>query len=227
MKTHKIVILFLASALAALSMSSCGPRVTDTTNTPDAEGIIQTAVAQVTQDFLQTLVAFQTATLPLEPTGMGSATPTPIPTIARSPQPDVTPSQAGACNRVAAGVPFDITIPDDTIMQPGQSFTKTWRLVNSGSCKWTRLYKLVFYSQNPLGATYEQFLPGEVLPGYAVDLSVEFTAPLQPGTYRSNWMLQAPDGTLFGLGMNADTPFYVSIVVVEQPATTPTPSPTP
>ena len=47
----KIVILFLASALAALLMSSCGPRVTDTANTPDAEGIIQTAVAQVTQDF--------------------------------------------------------------------------------------------------------------------------------------------------------------------------------
>jgi hypothetical protein len=31
------------------------------------KGIIQTAVAQVTQDFLQTLVAFQTATMPLEP----------------------------------------------------------------------------------------------------------------------------------------------------------------
>jgi len=84
MKTHKIVILFLMSALAALLLSSCGPRVTDTTNTPDAEGIIQTAVAKVTQDFLQTLVAFQTATMPLEPTATASATPTAIPPIARS-----------------------------------------------------------------------------------------------------------------------------------------------
>jgi len=84
MKTHKIVILFLTSALAALLMSGCGPRVTDTTNTPDAEGIIQTAVAQVTQDFLQTLVAFQTATMPLEPTATASATPTAILTIAPS-----------------------------------------------------------------------------------------------------------------------------------------------
>jgi hypothetical protein len=40
-------------------------------------------------------------------------------------------------------------------------------------------------------------------------------------------MLQDPDGNLFGLGMNADTPFYVSIEVVEPSTATPSPSPTP
>ena len=224
MKTHKIVILFLASALAALLMSSCGPRVTDTANTPDAEGIIQTAVAQVTQDFLQTLVAFQTATMPLEPTATGTTMPTAIPTIARSPQPEPTPSQTGACNRVAAGVPFDVTIPDDTIMQPGQSFTKTWRLVNNGTCKWTRLYAVVFFSGNPMGAQQTQYLNAEVLPGQSIDVSVEFIAPFESGTYQSNWMLQSQAGELFGLGPNGDAPFWVRIQVVgpETPTQTPT-----
>ena len=224
MKTHKIVILLLISALAALLMSSCGPRVTNTTTTPDAEGIIQTAVAQVTQDFLQTLVAFQTATSPMDPTPSGTATPTVIPTIMRSPQPELTPSQAGACNRVAAGIPFDVTIPDDTIMQPGQSFTKTWRLVNNGTCKWTRLYAVVFFSGNPMGAQQTHYLNAEVLPGQSIDVSVEFIAPFESGTYQSNWMLQSQAGEFFGLGPNGDAPFWVRIQVVglETPTQTPT-----
>ncbi len=227
MKSQRIEVLFLTGILAALLLSSCSLRVSDTTDTPDAEGIIQTVVAQVTQDFLQTLVAFQTATLPLEPTGMGTATPTPIPTIARSPQPNVTPSQTGACNRVAAGVPFDITIPDDTIMQPGQSFTKTWRLVNNGTCKWTRLYAVVFFSGNPMGAHQTNYLNAEVLPGQSIDVSVEFIAPFEPGMYQSNWMLQSQAGELFGLGPNGDAPFWVRIHVVGPPTSTPTITPLP
>jgi hypothetical protein len=150
--------------------------------------------------------------------------PTAIPTIARSPQPELTPSQTGACNRVAAGIPFDVTIPDDTVMQPGQSFTKTWRLVNNGTCKWTRLYAVVFFSGNPMGAQQTQYLNAEVLPGQSIDVSVEFIAPFESGTYQSNWMLQSQAGELFGLGPNGDAPFWVRIQVVgpETPTQTPT-----
>ena len=186
---------------------------------------MQTSVFEVTQAAALTQAALPSATFTPLPTATNTPIPTVIATIARTPTQLVTATSEAACNRVGMGTPFDLTIPDGTQIPMGEKFTKTWRLVNSGSCKWTRLYKLVFYSQNPLGATYEHFLPGEVLPGYAVDLSIEFTAPLQTGSYRSNWMLQAPDGTLFGLGMNADTPFYVSIVVVDQPTSTPSPTP--
>ena len=186
---------------------------------------MQTSVFEVTQAAALTRAALPSATITPLPTATNTPIPTVIATIARTPTQLVTATSEAACNRVGMGTPFDLTIPDGTQIPTGEKFTKTWRLVNSGSCKWTRLYKLVFYSQNPLGATYEHFLPGEVLPGYAVDLSIEFTAPLQTGSYRSNWMLQAPDGTLFGLGMNADTPFYVSIVVVDQPTSTPSPTP--
>ena len=209
-------------------VSACKPQTptpTELPPTPNLEQLMQTSVFEVTQAAALTRAALPSATFTPLPTATNTPIPTVIATIARTPTQLVTATSEAACNRAGMGTPFDLTIPGGTQIPTGEKFTKTWRLVNSGSCKWTRLYKLVFYSQNPLGATYEHFLPGEVLPGYAVDLSIEFTAPLQTGSYRSNWMLQAPDGTLFGLGMNADTPFYVSIVVVEQPTSTPSPTP--
>ena len=220
-----VVLLIVLGFISACMPQTLTP--TELPPTPNLDQLMQTSVYEVTQAALLTQAALPSATFTPLPTATNTPLPSMIATIARTPTEAATATSEASCNRTGMGTPFDLTIPDGTQIVAGEKFTKTWRLVNSGSCKWTRLYKLVFYSQNPLGAIYEQFLPGEVLPGYAVDLSVEFTAPLQPGTYRSNWMLQAPDGTLFGLGMNADTPFYVSIVVVEQPATTPTPSPTP
>jgi hypothetical protein len=54
-------------------------------------------------------------------------------------------------------------------------------------------------------------------------------APLEPGTYRSNWKLQNSSGTLFGIGPNGDAPFWVQIIVESTPTTTPPPTllPTP
>lgn len=225
---HRRFVIVLIVALGILS--ACVPQTpapTELPPTPNMDQLMQTAVIEVTQAAVLTQAAQPSPTFTPLPTSTNTPIPTVIATIARTPTEAVTATSEAACNRAGMGTPFDLTIPDGTQIPAGEKFTKTWRLVNSGSCKWTRLYKLVFYSQNPLGATYEHFLPGEVLPGYAIDLSIEFTAPFELGTFRSNWMLQSPDGQLFGLGMNADTPFYVSIVVVEPSTPTPSPSPTP
>lgn len=220
-----ILLLIVVGLVAGCSSNS--PASEPQTATPNMEQLMQTAIFEVTQAAFQTQAALPTATETPQPTPTHTPLPTVIATIARTPSAVITPTSEAACNRAGMGTPFDLTIPDGTQIPAGEKFVKTWRLVNSGSCKWTRLYKLVFYSQNPMGALYEHFLPGEVLPGYAIDLSLEFTAPLQLGVYRGNWMLQAPDGSLFGLGLNADTPFYVSIVSVEPPTPTPILSPTP
>jgi hypothetical protein len=219
------VLIFFLGMVSACKPQTATP--TELPPTPNLEQLMQTSVFEVTQAAVLTQAAIPSVTFTPLPTSTNTPIPTMIATIARTPTEAATATSDAACNRAGMGTPFDLTIPDGTQIPAGEKFVKTWRLVNSGSCKWTRLYKLVFYSQNPLGATYEHFLPGEVLPGQAIDLSVDFTAPLQLGIYRSNWMLQTPEGSLFGLGMNADTPFYVSIVVVEQPTTTPTLSPTP
>jgi len=62
-----------------------------------------------------------------------------------------------------------------------------------------------------MGAHQSNYLNAEVLPGQSIDVSVEFIAPSEPGTYQSNWMLQSQNGDLFGLGPNGDAPFWVRI----------------
>lgn len=168
-----------------------------------------------------------TPTATLEPTATPTtqATETPVPTqVEGTPKVMVTWTPSARCNLAGLGNPFDVTIPDGTQLLPGQSFTKTWRVVNSGSCSWTRGYKLVFYSGNDMGAHLENLFGAEVQPGQSADLSIMFIAPEEPGEYQSNWLLQAPDGELFGMGYNADAPFWALIEVVES-LPTPTPKP--
>ncbi len=174
----------------------------------------------VAEAYRQTQANLPTSTPLPVPTLTDTSTPTVIPTIVRSQTPELTSTNIEGCNRLAAGNPLDVTIPDGSVMQPGMQFVKTWKLVNSGACKWTRLYRLVFFSGNPMEAMQSQLLQDEVLSGESVELSVIFTAPMEPGVYQSNWMLQSPDGELFGLGPNNDAPFWVAIEVVEKPTPT-------
>ena len=196
--------------------------------TLDATALYETSAAQVTEANAQTLTveAYEQTSIAVAQTA--NVTPTPIPTIDRTRPSNATPTRHPDCDTASAGSPFDVTIRDNTEMAPGENFTKTWRLVNAGSCKWTRLYKLVFFSGNSLEANFEQNLSGEVLPGSSIDLSVAMVAPFTTGIYQSNWMLQNEKGELFGIGPNSDAPFWVIINVVNQvtPTITPTPSPT-
>jgi hypothetical protein len=102
----------------------------------------------------------------------------------------------GGCTLSAAYV-ADITIPDNTEVAPGASFTKTWRIRNSGSCTWEEGTQLVFASGEALGGPATVVVP-RTTPNSAVDISVTLIGPQAAGTYRSNWQLQAPDGTRYG-----------------------------
>ncbi len=133
------------------------------------------------------------------------------------PPPEVT-TEAG-CTLNASYV-ADVTIPDDTEFPAGASFTKTWRMRNSGTCAWEAGTAIVFSSGERMGGP-DAAPVGAVSPGATVDISVNLTAPAAPGTYRGYWQLQAPDGTRFG------TIVYVQIVVPEPATETPTPAVTP
>jgi hypothetical protein len=108
----------------------------------------------------------------------------------------------------------DVTIPDDTILSPGISFTKTWRLQNTGTCTWTASYALVFINGDSMNAPAYVNLPGNVYPGDTVDLSVNLVAPSKKGQYRGNWKLRNASGVLFGIGAQAETPFWVEIDIL-------------
>lgn len=106
----------------------------------------------------------------------------------------------------------DVTIPDNTVITPGASFVKTWRLRNSGSCTWNTSYRLVFDSGHAMGGPASINLPTSVAPGQTVDVSVTLTAPSSSGTYQGFWKLQNAAGARFGIGANANVAFWVKII---------------
>ena len=110
----------------------------------------------------------------------------------------------------------DVTIPDGTALKTGETFVKTWRLRNRGTCTWTPDYALVFSSSAQMGDTVAVKIPDTVPPGAKVDVSVALTAPSAPGDYRGYWMLRNASGTLFGLGEYANKAFFVDIHTVNR-----------
>jgi len=113
----------------------------------------------------------------------------------------------------AASFESDVTYPDGSIVSRGGAFTKIWRIKNVGTCTWTTSYAIVFVSGDKLGAPNAVSLPGSVGPGQTIDIPVNLTAPNAEGRYRGNWKLRNASGVLFGVGVSADSNFYVDVNV--------------
>jgi hypothetical protein len=113
----------------------------------------------------------------------------------------------------SASLVKDVTIPDGTRMEPGESFTKTWRMRNTGTCTWTDEYELIFLSGHHMDSSTVVSLKGNVAPGQVVDLSVAMKAPKGVGTYWGYWILRNEQDAIFGLGENANGPVWVKILV--------------
>jgi len=107
----------------------------------------------------------------------------------------------------------DVTIPDGTRIDEGDWFAKTWRLRNNGDCTWTLDYDLIFLSGYRMDGSTVMPMRGDVEPGQIVDLTVDLKAPDDNGTYWGYWMLRNAHGDIFGLGYDANSPFWVKIVV--------------
>ncbi len=107
----------------------------------------------------------------------------------------------------------DMSVPDGTVLEPGEAFRKTWRIRNSGACAWTTAYQFVFTKGDRIGAPESVSLPVPVNPGESVDISVDMTAPVNSGTYRGHWMLKNPSGRLIGLDRSWENGVWVDIRV--------------
>lgn len=116
----------------------------------------------------------------------------------------------------------DVTVPDGATFSSGASFTKTWRLRNVGSCTWTTSYQLVFFSGEQMGAPLFMNFSMNVAPGQTIDISVHLIAPSSPGYHRGFWMFKNANGALFGIGAQADKPWWVGIRVSGATATSTT-----
>ena len=105
----------------------------------------------------------------------------------------------------------DVTYADGAYVAPGQAFSKTWRIRNTGTYTWTTKMALVFVGGDQMGASPCVYLPYNVSPGYYVDITVPMIAPEIPTNAMGEWKLRAPDGTIFGVGCNGSTSVWVSI----------------
>jgi hypothetical protein len=163
-----------------------------------------------------------TTAIPIPPQLTATATPVPPQPTATATGTPASATPVAACTDKATFIK-DVTIPDGTRLLPGQSFVKTWRLRNDGTCTWTTDYVLVFAGGSSLGGPSAVPFATAVAPGHTVDLSVTLTAPAGNGAYESRWQLRNANNQLFGIGRNANSAFWVKIVVGSPATATPTP----
>jgi len=228
------IFCILLAALGMVVFSGCNlpNSAEDLTPILNVTQAYQTVEARLTESF--SLTSHSSATTPTSPNQFASetpATPTSTSDVTSTPVPPLpTSTPDRLCDQAAPGNPIDVTIPDDTDMQPNQLFTKVWRLQNLGTCAWTRSYAITYFSGEQMGAPASVPLPGEVAPGQSIDISVDMISPATPGKYQGNWKLRNASNVLFGIGPSGSAPFWVRIVVVQTstPTLTPqTPTPSP
>ena len=192
--------------LFALFVTSCGSANAETDTI--ATAVAMTVSAQETQKAQATATSVPTEaglTSAPEATATGQAVPTFAPPTAPG------PVGSGDTCQVVANLVGE-TIPDGTIMQPDETFLKTWRLKNNGTCTWNTSYKIVYWSGDLMGGLQEYPLPKVVAPGEEIEISLSLVAPTTNGNFSGFWKLQSEWGTPFGVGQY-DQPFYVQINV--------------
>lgn len=174
------------------------------------------AEASATAEFLETAAAALTEVAQLTPTFQPTWTPSPTATDFQgiTPAPVGTtkvpffaqPTSPGSVSCNDASFITDVSIPDNTELDPGEEFTKTWRLRNDGTCDWNGDYNVAFVSGNELSGKTTS-LPGSIAVNQNLDISVKMKAPLTAGDYSGYWTIRNENGVSFG------DLFYVQIIV--------------
>ena len=107
-------------------------------------------------------------------------------------------TDAPACTNAATLVDKQVP-PDDRPLAPGEAFTVTWQLENTGDCTWTRTYGLLPIDGEQMGGPASSQLRASVRPGRRATLTLALVAPDEPGFHQSIWRLSdAVDGVPFG-----------------------------
>jgi hypothetical protein len=91
----------------------------------------------------------------------------------------------------------DVTIPDDMQLQPGQRFTKSWRVRNTGARAWGAGFTIQLVGGIAMTGQTSRPLPAAA-PGQEVDISIDMVAPQRPGVHYGDWRLKDDQGRPFG-----------------------------
>ncbi len=240
---RKSLPLWILLSILVLALSACLPGFStpqaeqpgqvetsaySTISAMSTQAAFETLVAQLTQvsQPLDTAVPADTqAATDVSPTSTEAPTATatntlePIPTLtpipSLTPVPSLTPMPPSPtplpCYRL--GFVKDVSVPDGATFTPNQTFVKTWRIQNTGSCTWSSDFDLLFVGGNQMGAPTAADLNATVRPGDIIDLSVTMISPNTGGDYTGKWMMRSASGVVFGYGAYADQAFWVKINV--------------
>lgn len=119
--------------------------------------------------------------------------------------PSPTPTTKRSCTNQLRFV-NDLSIPDGTIVSPGDQLDKRWQVENTGTCDWNQEYSLRLVAGEALDAPRVQKLyPARR--GSRVTIQIAFTAPTSPGHHSTTWQAFDPSGQRFG------DPFFMDITV--------------
>lgn len=93
----------------------------------------------------------------------------------------------------------DVTLSDGTVVEPGATVSKIWKMSNQGNMAWPEGTTLLHVAGDSLQA--DPAAPIEVAPcgpGEEIDITANLVAPSQPGRYIAYFRLQGPRGYRFG-----------------------------
>ncbi len=190
---------FALPLLCGLLLSACGGSAAPTEPPVDVAAVRTSAASTVEARFTLTAAAFTpTPPPPTETEAAATDEPEATPT-ATSPVIAVVTNAEGTQVELCDNLIYvaDVTVPDGTIMSPGQDFVKTWRVRNTGACPWGAGYVLA-YAGYTIPMSGQFIAMTEVIqPGQEVEVSVQFTAPSQAGEYLSAWTMRNPQGVTF------------------------------
>lgn len=111
---------------------------------------------------------------------------------------ETAPAAVASLPKPALRYVKDVTFPDNSVVQPGMTFRKIWRVRNDGKHPWPADSSLVSSGGDMLsGKDVREPLP-VLPPDEEADISVTLTAPTSCGLYTAYFRAQTKEGQHFG-----------------------------
>jgi len=194
MTRFKVTKILLGLSVAILALSACGPRVS--TPSPDQMKtyVAETIAAQLTRTEIarpsetptptfapSPTLALPTATVSVPTAALGL----PTSTVAGPATATPPPAQTG----VDAGVWTSSNPADGSTIDSGEEFQVVVTFMNTGQTTWTTSYYIMHTGGALMGAPDKINMPYAVPPSMTVTITIDFIAPTEIGTVKSDWMI--------------------------------------
>jgi len=189
----KLVIAFMI--LIVMSLAACSNQAPADISTPTLAETLEIPITGATETEAPVTVEVV-------------VTSTNAPEFTSTPEPP-RPTNIPDCTNSASFV-TDVTIPDNSEMVGNTTFTKTWRVMNTGTCIWASDYTLTNYAEERMSAPASVPLT-LTYPGETVDISVPLIAPNSVGTHKGYFVIKNPAGLI--MKINSDSRLWLVIDV--------------